>query len=300
MLFSNIIEGALHKLDVTVRRKLRLGQHFPKLRGWLLEPYRKFINLHGHGVLMNIGGCVSARIPPDYAWNIVEEYEPESVAVLKKWMESVQHPLLVDVGCSVGFISCAGLFSNESSHVVAIDSDAQSLKATQNLCACAPQVGERLSLVLGFVSDKPTDNLDHVAAHRAAIRQLAKAGASGSPDLIRYVCLNTDDAAEKMIAHHTIDDLIPSTAFPGRPIMIKCDVEGAEMLVLKGAQKLLAERDVTVLLSVHPPALPRFGTSKEELRAFLASLDFKIDVVAVDHEEHWWCVKSSSATSTNS
>lgn len=241
---------------------------------------------------MNIGGCVPARIPPDYAWKVVDNFEPEGLLVLKKWMESVQNPVLVDVGCSYGFISCAGLFSNTSSRVIAIDSDRHSLKVAQKLCACAPQVNERLSFVWGFVSDEPTDQIDYYAAHRVALRELNQPDMSGRPELIHYVCLDTTDVTEKAIARHTLDNLIPTTALPGAPILIKCDVEGAELLVLKGARRLLAERHPALLLSVHPPQLPKYGTTKDDLRAVLSGYGYTIDVIAVDHEEHWWCVKS--------
>ena len=242
---------------------------------------------------MNIGGCVPARMPPDYAWKLVEHYEPEGLVVLKRWMESVQNPLLVDVVCSYGFISCAGLFSNPSSRVIAIDSDRQSLKSAQKICACAPRVNERLSLAWGFVSDEPTNQIDYCTAHQVALRELNQPGILGGPDLIHYVCLDTTDAAEKAIPRHTLDNLIPSTALPGAPMLIKCDVEGAEMLVLKSARRLLAERHPALLLSVHPPQLPKYGTTKDDLRAFLSGYGYNIEVIAVDHEEHWWCVKSA-------
>ena len=88
-LFSGFADALLHKLDVAVRRQSRLGR-FPKLRKVLLAPYRKLINLHGRGVLMNIGRCIPARMPPEYAWKVVEDYEPESLAVLKTWLERLK------------------------------------------------------------------------------------------------------------------------------------------------------------------------------------------------------------------
>ena len=57
---SSAAEKILTKLDVAVRRKSVLGQH-PWLRKVLLRPYRKLINLHGRGVLMNIAGCLRRR-----------------------------------------------------------------------------------------------------------------------------------------------------------------------------------------------------------------------------------------------
>jgi FkbM family methyltransferase len=288
--FSRFADNFLHKLDVAIRRQSRLGK-FPKLRKLLLGPYRKLINLHGRGVLMNIGGCIPARMPPDYAWKSVEDYEPESLAALKRWMEKSAEPVLVDVGCSFGIVSCAGLFSNPSARVIALDSDRQSLKSTQRMCACAPNVSERLFLVWGFASDEPTQAVDFRDAHQTTLRALAQPGITGKPDDVHYVCLDSD-AGEASIARHSLDHLIPSESLPGASILLKCDVEGAELLVLKGASRLLSQRHPALLISVHPPTLPKYGATKEEVRSFLSSHGYAISILAIDHEEHWWCFKS--------
>src|SRR5215469_5358818 len=177
-LFSDLADRVLHQLDVAVRRRSRLGQ-WPWLRSVLLGPYRKLIGLNRRGVLMNIGGCIPARMPPEFAWKVVEEYEPESMLALKAWMQSAQKPLLVDVGCSVGIVSCAGLFCNPSGRVIAIDSDLQSLKSTQRMCGCAPNLQDRLSLVWGYASDQPTLTSDFREAHREALQAFGQPGISG-------------------------------------------------------------------------------------------------------------------------
>jgi FkbM family methyltransferase len=41
-----------------------------------------------------------------------------------------------------------------------------------------------------------------------------------------------------------------------RPNLVKIDVEGAELLVLRGAEKLLSESHPTIILAVHPDWLP--------------------------------------------
>src|SRR5437762_2463516 len=178
MPFSNLAEKILHGMDVAVRRKARLG-NFPWLRKRLLGPYRKLLNLHGRGVLMTIGRSIPARMPPEYAWKIIEDYEPETVAVLKDWMQAQKEPLLVDVGCALGFITCGGLFSNPAARVISIDSNLPSLKVVQNLCSYVADVGKRLSLVWGFVSDEPTQQCDFEQAHQAALKALDQPGISG-------------------------------------------------------------------------------------------------------------------------
>ena len=74
-----------------------------------------------------------------------------------------------------------------------------------------------------------------------------------------------------------------------RPWLIKCDVEGAEQIVLEGASRVMREFKPTLLLSIHPPYLPRFGGSPEQIRLILTANGYKVDVIAIDHEEHWLC-----------
>lgn len=286
---AGVVEKLILKLDVAVRRKSRLGEH-PWLRKLLLGPYRWFINLHGRGVLMNIAGCIPARMPPDFAWKLVEDYEKESLAVMNRWMRSQQNPLVVDVGCALGFVTCAGLFSNPGSRVIAIDSDLQSVKATQRVCALAPDVGRRLSLVWGFISNAPTQRPDFRQAHAATLQALQRPGISGESNATHYTCLDSASDVQQSIPHFALDDLLQLDLGKPNPVLIKCDVEGAELLVLESAERVLRALRPALLLSVHPQFLPKYGMTPEDVRAFLTRHGYRIEVVAVDHEEHWWCV----------
>src|SRR4029077_12887077 len=87
-----------------------------------------------------------------------------------------------------------------------------------------------------------------------------------------------------------LDDLFANNVPEKRPILIKCDVEGAELLVLLGGETLLRRVHPDLLLSIHPTALPSYGHSKNEIEGFLKHLGYEIRCLAVDHEEHWWCV----------
>lgn len=74
------------------------------------------------------------------------------------------------------------------------------------------------------------------------------------------------------------------------PAVIKIDVEGAEGDVLRGAQKVLEEYRPLVFLSLHPWALSDFGDSKSGLLRWLEEKGYNCTLLAVDHEEHWYCV----------
>jgi len=72
---------------------------------------------------------------------------------------------------------------------------------------------------------------------------------------------------------------------PARPILIKCDVEGAELMVLDGARHLLTSHHPALLLSVHHSMLPDYESIKEDVAKFLEALGYIIDIVSIDHED---------------
>lgn len=77
----------------------------------------------------------------------------------------------------------------------------------------------------------------------------------------------------------------------GSPDAITMDVEGAELLVLKGADKAL--RTASYLwISVHPKHMrEHFGQTPEELHGFLRVAGYAGTLVTNDHEEHWFYEK---------
>ncbi len=77
-------------------------------------------------------------------------------------------------------------------------------------------------------------------------------------------------------------------------VLIKCDVEGAEMFVLEGAQNFIEGFSPCLLLSIHPQFLPKFGSSRANVNEWLERYGYQVKVLSIDHEEHWWCQRSAS------
>jgi FkbM family methyltransferase len=55
-----------------------------------------------------------------------------------------------------------------------------------------------------------------------------------------------------------------------RPDLVKIDVEGAELMVLRGASKVMSESCPTIILAVHPYWLPK-GQSTRQIFEFLTT-----------------------------
>jgi FkbM family methyltransferase len=192
-------------------------------------------------------GGVEVQIPTEFAAFNWETYEPETFLQATNWIRENPNGLVLDLGCATGAFSAAALFASETSTVVAFDSDLASLVATRRFCKNAK--GNRLRTVYGFVTDmNSVENANLAEAARQTESLLRKTLLSGDPDTTRYVNIATTE--NKDIPCWALDALLSGTQ--DRAILIKCDVEGAEMLVLRGAGKYIASHYPTLLLSVHP------------------------------------------------
>ena len=61
-----------------------------------------------------------------------------------------------------------------------------------------------------------------------------------------------------------------------KPQLIKIDVEGAELSILKGATSVLRQYMPTIFLSVHPKHIRELGGSIEELEQVIKELDYQV------------------------
>jgi FkbM family methyltransferase len=133
----------------------------------------------------------------------------------------------------------------------------------------------------GFVSDATTAK---------AIKQAGRwpKWTSSEPpevDAMAYRSL-ANDSDRVAVTSVTIDDFVKATKI--HPDVINVDVEGAEMLVMKGATRTLLEDRPLVWLSVHPDLMLRdFGVEHvEELFEFMHSVGYGRNYLNTDHEQH--------------
>ena len=73
----------------------------------------------------------------------------------------------------------------------------------------------------------------------------------------------------------TLDDLMRGNCNPG-PTLVKIDVQGAEMLVLKGATGILKNTGPALFVELHEEGLSKFGTSVSEILDYLSEYNYEV------------------------
>jgi FkbM family methyltransferase len=264
---------------------LQLRKH-PKLRILLKRAYCRVIDPFGRGrrVPLNVG--IALHMPTYFATTAWSNYEEDALRACLRWLQGHPDAVLADVGCSIAIYSLMALQVSSRVRVIAFDSDRISLKTTAEFCRFADT--SRLALVHGFVTDREAPGMTLAKAIAKTREILAAPGLQSEPTAIRYLCLNHPEPDEA-IPRHSLDGLLLGELSVEVPMLVKIDVEGAELIVLRGASKLLRKHMPAILLSVHPQFLTSFQQTAGDIGAFLGEHGYRWTLLNTDHEEHWWC-----------
>ena len=111
---------------------------------------------------------------------------------------------------------------------------------------------------------------------------------SGSVGTARFACTEANGANAIVVGPGSTDTIEVATvtldAFCSRnrivPDVIKIDVEGAELDVLRGARQVLAFGGLQVFLELHPSSWPARGIGEQAIRDELASQRFVAEPLA--------------------
>jgi FkbM family methyltransferase len=235
------------------------------------------------GVPLELGGG-TVKVPARFARQPWTRYERAATRRVARWVDDHPDCTVIDVGSSIALYSLLVLSRAPRGVAWAIDSERISLQSSRWLCR---YVGaDRLHVIHGYAGDQPTVDLTaEVVATRTAA-QLDSDGVSAEPSHAAYICL--DSAATNHIPVHSLDRLF-ANARTDRPHLVKIDVEGAEMLVLRSADAFVRRVRPQLLVSVHPPALRGFGLKPSDVADWLRAQGYRFEIDVEPHEEHWWC-----------
>lgn len=187
--------------------------------------------------------------------------------------------LVFDVGAEEGDLS--GLFATWGARLVLVEPDP---KVWPNMRAIwrANSLPSPVGCYVGFCSDTPrlaaADDLDYLAPQPDGWPACAHGPVIGDHGFER-VEERPDRAA-------TTVDLL--AAAHGTPDHVTMDVEGSELLVMRGATETLARRRTTWWVSVHPQFMAdTYGHDADDLHRLMRDAGYDADLLAVDHEQHW-------------
>ncbi len=274
-------------LLIQLARRIRHAPFLAQAEGFwrMLRPvYHKLIDPTGRGVSVCVGRVHRLRVPASLTGVIGgwEEYEPECVAATIDWVRAHPDGVMLDLGCAIGMFTALALQQGPGIRVLSADADLTSLAYTRRF---AMRDATRISLLWGLLDHAQTQSCTLVTALERTTSWLDSLIVDPKISATRYICLEDNAAGD--IPHYSLDGLNAAQALPAGPMLIKCDVEGAELRVLQGAVGLLTTRRPTLLLSVHPPALPQHGHTVADVSAFLTVHGYRWRLIARDHEEHW-------------
>ena len=168
-----------------------------------------------------------------------------------------------DVGTNLGWYTCLAARSMPSGRVFGFEMDELN---------CA--------LLRKNVELNGCDNVETI--HTAISDSCAKVtycrdGRRPNPTLSLSTADDSGSSAERVSVDATTLDRFFTDRSP--PDVVKIDVEGAEMNVLRGMSGLLREKRPIVFLEIHPAALPRFDTSAASVVSVLIGAGYRVSEI---------------------
>jgi FkbM family methyltransferase len=187
-----------------------------------------------HGAARGIWLHLNPRTGRDYFQGNVE---PEVQSVLQKYL---RHGMVFyDIGANIGFFSLlASRLVGPQGRIVAFEAD--------------PEIAARLR--------------EHVARNRGALVSVEEKAVWSSSDSVSFVRADVGTSPDRGLGHviaRGVNEMAQGTIHVQAvsldeyaagfvsPDFVKCDVEGAEVEVFRGALKLLAEKKPAILCEMH-------------------------------------------------
>jgi FkbM family methyltransferase len=204
-------------------------------------------------------------------YNTIEQYRTEMYGeeeiALKYFLSLIKHDSIVyDIGASIGLFAITSAILCEKGKLFAFEPDKETCQRLEENIKFNNLKNIKINELA--LSDNKTESL------------LYTNGTNGyAPTLVFQK--NRKDAPKNtiIIKTDTLDNLLKNNSYPV-PDIIKIDIEGAEILLVKGAQKLfsgeLNKRPEHIFIEIHPEFLIDFDSSENEVIDIIQSHGYKI------------------------
>lgn len=196
---------------------------------------------------------------------------------INEWLERNVQPgdVVYDVGANVGFLTLLlARLVDADGHVYAFEPVPENATAIRHNLALNQMT--QVTILEQAVSDEVGDGT-LLLAHYSGGASLSTAGAP--PDL----------KGEITVPLTTLDDLVVQQAYP-QPTLVKIDVEGAEMNVLRGMTWMLKNVRPTLLYEIDDGDVVAYGQKCAECAAFLTEQGYTVTELADGYPDIEWHV----------
>lgn len=215
----------------------------------------------GKGIKRNISGF-SLRLPTRYYKYFKQDYELNNINFLNNQLEKGM--TVIDIGAHIGLLSTIiAQKVGASGRVFSFEPTPSTFQLLQKTIAINGNqkiitpfnkaVSDKSGTTTFYITDKPAHNSNSLAnTKRENVKEFG----------IDVKLVSVDDfASENKLSK--ID-------------LIKIDAEGAELSVLKGAEKIITAFRPKILLALHPLSIISFGDSLPEIWDFVTGKGYKV------------------------
>lgn len=230
---------------------------FRASHGFLREPYYRMLEaLFPYGVEVTLPHNCTVRLSPRFLGIRPEKYEPPIAALIDKRVEKGM--TVVDVGAHVGLHALRmSKRVGESGRVIVVEpspANAALLRKHIEWNGC-PNV----TIVEAVVGEQPGE-IEFVYRTDAT-------DPGGFANSIAY-----DVGGETASIEMTTIDAICEGI---KPDLIKIDIEGAELLALRGAKKTLLSAHPYLIVAIHPEAMKALSAAPTEVIEFMQAIGYR-------------------------
>lgn len=197
-------------------------------------------------------------------------YEPELLGLLVDELRASERPTFVDVGANIGLISLAVLARVPEARVFAFEPGPHQRRLLE---ATIARNGLSGRLMLSPLALSERGGTAPFAVHTSR-----HASGDGFVDTGR-----AGPTRELRVRTESLDAWWEGEGQPPLDV-VKIDTEGAELLVLRGAEAVLEAERPVVFLEIHPLNLRAYPYASDDVRDFLESRGYRLEPIAGETE----------------
>lgn len=219
------------------------------------------------GILRRING-MKVRFPPRWSRYFNREYEKDNYDFIKDHVKHGMH--VIDIGAHIGLFSvCTSQLAGPTGKIVCFEPTPgtfEILKNTLKLNHCDNVIPRREAV--GSTAGKATFYVSDeiVGCNSNSLVQMNKSRQAGQDVMVT-----------------TVDDICRDHAL--KPGLIKIDVEGAELNVLKGAGRTMKNERPIMIVGLHPVFIKKNGDSLTEIWTIIKENGYRVNFENKDLNE---------------